>query len=481
MLDGPDHRFRFFNPGYARLVADRACLGLSVAECLPEVVPQGFIDLLDGVYRSGEPFVGTEVPTDLENPATGQRQRHFLDLSYQALRDGRGQVVGILVFATDVTDRAEARQRAEALADTLRRSEDELRIQAESIPQQVWTARPDGTLDFYNQRTAAYLGQALPPNAGLDWASHLHPDDRAHLAERWAVALTNRRFFEAEFRLRRYDGQYRWFLAQAQARHHADGELLRWYGTCTDIEDQKQAQRQLVAQNTRLLRTNQDLDNFVYTASHDLKQPIHNMAGIFEELTRTAYFRDPDAVKLIAMFEQALGRINGTIDDLAALVRQQRQARHDATEPVALEPLVHEVINSLRDEVNRLDAQFELDFSHCDTVPFVRASLQSLLYNLISNALKYAAPDRPPRISLRCAPDEKKHPVLVVQDNGLGIDLERHRPALFQQFARFHPHIDGSGMGLYLVNRLVQQHGGRIEVQSVAGEGTTFQVHLEGP
>ena len=434
--------------------------------------------MLDGVYHTGETFVGHDIPIALLNAEQDRPQALYFDFTCQALRNGEGQVTGILAFVMDVTDRAVARQRAEILTAELRESEEELRIQAESIPQQIWTADPEGIPDFYNQRTAAYLGKPLDPANLGHWLDYLHPDDRAAAAERWTAARANRRYYEAEFRLRRYDGQYRWFLAQAQARHGPDGQLLRWYGTNTDIEDQKQTQRQLVAQNTRLLRTNQDLDNFVYTASHDLKQPIHNMAGIFEELTRTAEFRDPDAVMLVKMFEQALGHINATIDDLATLVRQQREAQRNTAEAVALAPLVAEVINSLQDDVNRLGAKFEIDFRHCDTVPFVRTSLQSLFYNFISNALRYAVPGRPPHIRLHCAPDAAKHPVLTVQDNGLGIDLARYGTQLFQQFARFHPAIEGSGMGLYLVNRLVQQHGGRIEVESVVGEGTTFRVYL---
>lgn len=478
LLEGPEHRFRFTNPGYDRLVGGRARLGQPAAQCLPELVGQGFIAMLDNVYRTGEEFVGLDLPVTLHDAEQDTDVPGYFDFTCQALHDGSGHIFGVLAFIVNVTDRALARQQTEALTEELRRSEEELRIQAESIPQLVWTARPDGSVDFYNHRTTAYLGKAPTTESLANWLDFVHPDDREATAERWATAIANRRYYEAEYRLRRYDGRYRWFLAQAQARHDSSGKLLCWYGTNTDIEDQKQTQRQLVAQNTRLLRSNQDLDNFVYTASHDLKQPIHNMAGIFEELTRTAYFRDPDAIKLIAMFEQALGNINSTIDNLAAIVRTQREARTDAPETVALAPLVEEVINSLQEDVNRLGARFDIDFSRCEEVPFVRSSLQSLFYNLISNALKYAAPGRHPHIRLNCAPDAAKRPVLTVTDNGLGIDLARYGSQLFKQFARFHPHIDGSGMGLYLVNRLVQQQGGRIEVESVVGQGTTFRVYL---
>ena len=523
--------------------------------------------------------------------------RWFLSRA-RPIRDAATGAVRWFGTNTDVT---ELRQ----LQDQLRDSEEELRIQAESLPQQVWTAQPDGTVDFYNHRTAAYLGVPMDRNGPAHWLSFVHPDDRGHMQERWEHAIATQRYYEAEFRLRRYDGQYRWFLGQAQARRSPGGQLLKWYGTntdvhqlralqeqvlasqarfkqlletlpqmawtsrpdgsvnyynqrwydftggtfeqmqnwgwehfihpddlattmrrwkhslgtgepfeCehrwrdghgqyrrflargealrdsagaitlwvganTDVHDFKQAQQQLEEKNARLVRTNDDLDNFIYTASHDLRQPIHNMAGIFEELTRTAYFRDPDAIKLITYFERALARIYATIDDLSAIVQVQRQQQELPIEAVELAPLVAETIASLQDQVTQTGATFELDFATCPTMNFVRPNLQSVLLNLISNSLKYAAPGRPPRIRLSCTPDVVSgHPILTVQDNGLGIDMERFGPQLFQLFRRFHPHIDGTGMGLYLVNRIVQNHNGRLEVSSTVDEGTTFHIHL---
>jgi PAS domain S-box-containing protein len=524
--------------------------------------------------------------------------RWFLSRARPIRDAATGAVVRWCGTNTDVT---ELRQ----LQNQLGASEEELRIQAESIPQQVWTALPDGTVDFFNHRTAAYVGEPMEKNGAANWLSFVHPDDRATMQAHWAQAIASQRYYEASFRLRRYDGQYRWFLGQAQARRAPGGQVLKWYGTNTDVHQQrvlqeqlltsqarfqqlletlpqmawtatpdgatdyynqrwydftggtfedlrswgweqflhpddlaltlqrwrhslatgepfevenrwrnrqgqyrwfltraeclrdktdavtvwvgantdvhevKQVQEQLEAQNARLTRTNEDLDNFVYTASHDLKQPINNMAGIFEELTRTAYFRDPDAVKLISYFERALAQIFGTIDDLSAIVRGQRQQQEVPAEPVALAPLVAEVINSLQDQVTQTGAAFELDFATCPVITFVRPNLQSLLFNLISNSLKYAAPGRPPRICLSCTPEAASgRPILTVQDNGVGIDMERFGPQLFQLFRRFHTHVDGTGMGLYLVNRIVQIHGGRLEVTSTVGEGTTFQIYL---
>ena len=557
--------------------------------------------LVTGINQRYLAAIQTGQPWEDTFPLRGHdgQYRWFLSRARPIRDAATGAVLRWFGTNTDVTELRELQQR-------LSESEEELRIQAESIPQQVWTAQPDGIIDFFNHRTAAYLGETTEHSEVVEWERFVHPDDGAAVQARWKNAIAGLRYFEAEFRLRRYDGQYRWFLGQAQARRnpngqvlkwygtntdihqqrqltaelerreeqfrflaesvpqivwtsagingndyinqrwydytglapvatgdranwaaaihpddlaptnqrwkhsvdtgeffeieyrfrrhdgvyrwflgqgrpqrHADGHIIKWFGTCTDIEDQKQVQQQLESQNARLIRTNDDLDNFVYTASHDLKQPINNMAGIFEELTRTAYFRDPDAIKLITYFESALAQIFATIDDLSAIVQVQRQQQEVPAEAVALAPLVAEVIGSLQDQVTQTGATFELDFATCPVVPFVRANLQSVFFNLISNSLKYAAPGRPPCIRLRSTPDVVTgRPTLTVQDNGLGIDLGRFGPQLFQLFRRFHTHVGGMGMGLYLVNRIVQNHGGRLEVASVVDEGTTFQIYL---
>jgi PAS domain S-box-containing protein len=400
--------------------------------------------------------------------------RWYLAQAAPALNE-QGQVQRWYGTNTDIHAQRELEQ-------TLRRSEEQFRFLAESLPQIVWTSSGVGGNDYINQRWFDYTG--LDPATSGDranWAAVIHPDDLGLTNSRWAHSVATGDFFEIEYRFRRHDGVYRWFLGQGRAQHLPDGSILKWFGTCTDIEDQKQSQQQLEAQNEQLRRSNHDLDHFVYTASHDLRQPINNMAGIFEELTRTAYFRDPDAVKLIAMFEKALQQIDDTIEDLSAIVQVQRRQQPVPTEPVALLPLTQDIIGSLQGQIVAQGARVELDFLACPRVSFVRAQLQSVLFNLLSNALKYAAPDRLPHIRISSALDPAdEHPILTVQDNGLGIDMFRHGGQLFQLFSRFHTHVEGSGMGLYLVNRIVECHGGRIEVMSQVGEGTRFTIHLPG-
>ncbi|UOQ72727.1 PAS domain-containing protein [Hymenobacter cellulosilyticus] len=385
-------------------------------------------------------------------------------------RDAQGRATRMIGAMQDVTQQRQA-------ATALSQREQEFAALANSMPQLAWMAGPDGNLFWYNERWYAYTGTTLEEMQGWGWSTVHHPDHLAGVIESWRLALASGEPWKETFPLRGRDGEYRWFLTRAQPIRNAQGEIVRWIGTNTDVTETQRVQQQLKQQNSELRRINEDLDNFVYTASHDLKQPINNMAGIFEELTRTAYFRDPDAIKLIAMFERALHQIYDTIYNLSELVQVQKMRHELPTETVLLEPLAREVLSSIGEQLANVRAIVTTDFDLAPGVEFVRPNLQSVLYNLISNALKYAAPKRTPRIHINSA-REDDHIVISVRDNGLGIDMERYGSQLFQMFRRFHDHVAGSGMGLYLVNRIVQSYGGRIEVISELGKGSTFRIHI---
>jgi len=238
--------------------------------------------------------------------------------------------------------------------------------------------------------------------------------------------------------------------------------------------------QQLSAMNQQLARTNADLDNFVYAASHDLRQPVNNLRGLFDELQETVTFANPADAQLMQFVDKSLHALTTTITDLATVVQENRLPTTQATEPVAVADLAAEVLAALRPQVVADQADIQLDFSELPEVPYVRSTLRTVLLNLVANALKYRHPDRPPRVLLRTH-RLAGQAVLDVQDNGLGLDLAHHGKELFQLFRRFHPQAaEGTGVGLFLVNRLVQAQGGRIEVESEAGQGTRFRVYL-GP
>jgi signal transduction histidine kinase len=236
----------------------------------------------------------------------------------------------------------------------------------------------------------------------------------------------------------------------------------------------------IVARNRQLARTNQDLDNFVYAASHDLRQPVNNLNGLFDELRRTATFHDPEEAVVLRLIDESLNSLSTTITDLSAVVQEQRSS---GTQPVELVPfadVLTDVFQTLQPQLVSTQANFNTDFSALPALPYVRSNLRTILLNLISNALKYCSPQRPLHVGVRSY-EADGCPVLEVADNGLGMDLSRYGNELFHLFRRFHPQVgEGTGVGLFLVNRLVQGEGGSIAVESQENLGTTFRVCLQG-
>ena len=240
------------------------------------------------------------------------------------------------------------------------------------------------------------------------------------------------------------------------------------------------ANEAIIARNQQLARTNQDLDNFVYAASHDLRQPVNNLTGLFDELRRSATFNDPEEAVVLRLIDDSLQSLSTTITDLAAVVQEQRSHGEQFAEPVSFTDVASDVLQALQPQVLATQAELETDFTALPTLTYVRSNLRTILLNLLSNALKYREPDRALRISVRSY-EADGIPVLEVADNGLGMNLNRYGNELFHLFRRFHPQIsEGTGVGLFLVNRLVQGHGGSVAVESKEHQGTTFKIFLHG-
>nr|WP_262904538.1 HAMP domain-containing sensor histidine kinase [Hymenobacter lucidus] len=237
---------------------------------------------------------------------------------------------------------------------------------------------------------------------------------------------------------------------------------------------------QLDSANQHLARTNTDLDNFVYAASHDLRQPVDNLRGLFDELRRSATITDPDAGQLWQLVDSSLSVLLTTITDLATVVQVERSPGVEPTEPVALADVVADVLQTLQPQLQAVNADVQLDLAALPTLITVKSNLRTILLNLLGNAVKYHHSQRRPCIQLKSRVAQGQA-VLEVRDNGLGMDLERYGKELFQLFRRFHPQAGtGTGVGLFLVNRLVQSQGGHIEVESQPEAGTMFRIHF-GP
>ncbi|PWK69934.1 PAS domain-containing protein [Aminobacter sp. AP02] len=245
MLAGRDHVFELTNAAYRQLIGHRDVLGMTVRHALPEVDGQGFIDLLDRVYATGEPFIGSSVKASLQRAPGAAQEERLIDFVYQPVRNPNGDVVGVFVQGNDVTERL--------VAETaLRNSEAQFRTFAEAMPNHVWTASAEGQLTWFNPRVYEYSGAVGGELDGDRWAKIVHPEDVENAAKHWETAIREGVFYETEFRLRRHDGVFRWHIARAVPILDQHGSRLQWIGTNTDIDDQKSDAQALAVSERRL-------------------------------------------------------------------------------------------------------------------------------------------------------------------------------------------------------------------------------------
>jgi signal transduction histidine kinase len=273
--------------------------------------------------------------------------------------------------------------------------------------------------------------------------------------------------------------EVRYFNHTFQARYNEHQQVDGVYVFAFEVSEQVRARLQVQHLNQQLTRVNADLDSFVYMAAHDLRGPINNLEGLVQLLHRELPTPPtPGVGTLLQMMQDSVQRFQRTLEQLGAVL-QVHQAADQAAPPVELATVVDDVRQDLLPALQQTGGHLEVDAAACSAVTIPAKSLRSMLYNLLSNALKYRHPDRPPYVRLACQTQDG-YWCLEVQDNGLGLEA-RQQAALFALFRRFHQHVEGSGLGLYTVKKIAENLGGRVEVQSEPGVGSTFRVYVPHP
>ena len=244
MLRGPEHRYQLANPAYLRLTGNREVLGRSVAEALPETVEQGFVALLDEVYRTGKPYLASSAKYETRNPDSGIVSAHLLDFVYQPIKDRSGAVTGIFVEGADVSGRA-------SMESALRDSEARFRDIAEATPVLIWISDVTGICTWFNSRWLSFTGRSMDEEAGVGWIDGIHPEDMQSCVEVYNHAFVRREAYRTEYRRRRFDGEWRVLDASGVPRI-IDGKFAGFIGCCIDVTERKAAEAELRELNERL-------------------------------------------------------------------------------------------------------------------------------------------------------------------------------------------------------------------------------------
>lgn len=385
----------------------------------------------------------------------------------------------ILPHAFSLKTPAELEKQVKDRTAQLNKSFEKMRFLADAMPQMVWTARPDGYRDYYNQWALKFTGRTPEEMQGWNWADILHPDDREHSLKRWQESINNGTPYEIENRQRGANGQYYWQLSRAVPQLDENGNVLMWVGTATEIEQHKRAAEILektVAERTEQLRlvnaelrqSNSDLEQFAAIASHDLQAPLRTINSYLDMIRdRNKDVLDERSQTYITKAINAGNRMRNLIRSL--LDYSRINTARIVLKEFNLNDTIDEVLANIEDIRKQKDAQIQVE-----SLPVVYADelqISQLLQNLIANGINYNTSSAPViRVS---AKEEHNGFVISVTDNGIGIE-EEHLQKIFEVFTRLSSEVKGSGLGLTISKRIVEKHNGRIWVESKVGEGTTF-------
>jgi PAS domain S-box-containing protein len=416
----------------------------------------------------------------LERIRRGERIEHFetirlsksgqpipVSLSVSPVKDSSGRIVGAAKIARDITER----KRAE---EALQRSESRFRAMAETVPDILFTTDPDGTMNYINPRFYDLTGREPGSADGHGWMDSIHPADAGMVRTRWEQMVEIGHGFRGEFRLRMADGSYRWFITRARPVRDEDGRISRWFGSSTDVHEQKRAEE--------LLRdTDRRKDEFLAVLAHELRNPlvpirnaVHVLRLVGADKHRLEKARD--------MIERQVMHMTRLIDDLLDLSRISRGKILLRKESLDLAAVVRSVASDYAPLLH--DKGLLLDLVLPDRPVYSLADptrIAQALGNLLHNAMKFSEPEGCVRIRLETSSDPPRCTIRVA-DQGIGIRPEM-MPRLFEAFSQDQAGLDrehgGLGLGLALVKGLVRLHGGEVGASSDGpGRGSEFWFEL---
>ena len=416
--------------------------------------------------------------------------RHVI-VNPRPIHDIDGRVIGALNVLVDITERRETEL-------ALRISEAKFRLLADSMPQLIWTADTKGNLDYFSQSVYDYSGLTPGELETQGWLSIVHPDDRNENIDLWMQSVNTGQDFHFEHRFKRYDGEYRWQLSRAVPQRDVNGDIRMWVGTSTDIHDRKlfmdeleskvqQRTHELEQANEQLLRTNTELAQFAYVASHDLQEPLRKIQTFATRILESESTLSDKNRDYFNRMQASSLRMQQLITDLLSFSRSSTVEQHFK------ETDLNELLQNVKDQ---LSDKLEQTKAHIISMPLpvisiINYQFEQLVTNIIANSLKFVREGVPPVINIFTGtamggtiglPGMRSNQLyhrITISDNGIGFEPQ-YAERIFQVFQRLHGKsaYEGTGIGLAICKKIVENHKGFITAVGKPGEGAAFTIYL---
>ncbi len=380
-----------------------------------------------------------------------------------------------------VADRTEALSKAMA---ELKRSEKQFRLIADLSPVHLFQTGPEGDTTFMSPSFLAVTGTQREQVLGFGWLDVVHPDDRERLMAGWQDALRSQHIFQAEFRIRAANGEYRWYRTRSVPDRDESGQVIGWVGATVDLHElhlalDERAEAVDRAENARRLaeEANHLKDEFLATASHELRTPLNAIVGWVHVLQTGALTNDDQRRQAVDAIERNAKSQTRLIEDLLDVSRMIQGRVSLTVAPLDMRAVVDAAVETIRHAAAAKDISIDVEPTS-EAVPVIgdEHRLQQVIWNLLSNSVKYTP--KGGRVVLSLARDHGRA-IIRVADSGNGIE-PAFLPHVFEPFRQGASGMrTGLGLGLAIVRRLVDLHGGRITAESGGtGQGSTFTVSL---
>ena len=460
-------RFTFANSNFCQSVGIpiNELVGKTDADLFPPALAQKYQD----DDRRG---IETRTPFEIEEAyKNADGETLVVKVVKTPVFDASGSVIGTQAIFWDIT----SQKRAES---ELGSSRERFEIAVRGTTDGIWDWDVQTNEVYYSDRFKELIGYK-PDEFGNDfemWASHVHPDDKDAVLQAVNDHIESRIAYDVEYRLRCKNGSYRWFRARGLAVWGASGRATRMAGSISDISARRAAEQALRARTLELERSNQDLEQFAYIASHDLKEPLRMVSsyvGLLERRYKESL--DEDAKEFIRFAVDGAARMKVLIDDLLVFSRVGTKGK-ELVETETSKALSAALAN-LEVAIHEAGAEISIDPDPLPNVIGDDVQLVQLFQNLVGNSIKFSKPGILPKVKISAVRDPRNSQfwLFSVQDNGIGID-SAHSERIFEIFQRLNQRSDyqGTGIGLAVARKIVERHHGTIRVESIPGDGATF-------